>query len=142
MPSKVALNYFKSSEFLNTVQLLGVMSIPYILDLSQRGFKLETMLNWFFVGFLGVLVKGRKDLQANPNLYTNKGILGTDPEVAKAYVAQNIAVEQATASVIGNAANERINEVANDILDATSIPDLLKPYTKKAGSDFLRGLFK
>lgn len=30
---KVALNYFQSSEFWNTFQLLGVMSIPYILQI-------------------------------------------------------------------------------------------------------------
>lgn len=142
MQSKTALNYFQSSEFANTFQLLGVMSIPYIMELSQKGIKLEIVLNWFFVGVLGILVKGRKDLESNPNLYTPVGVLGTDPKQAQMYVAQNIAVEQATREVIPQAASDRISEVASDIINTTPIPDLLKPYAAKAGRDFLKGLFR
>ena len=134
---KVALNYFQSSEFWNTFQLLGVMSIPYILQISEKGFQLEIVLNWVFVGVLGVLVKGRKDLEANPNLYTPVGVLGTNPNQAIAYVAQNIALEQATREVIPRAASDRINEVADDIINETPIPELLKPYAQKASRDFL-----
>ena len=139
---KVALNYFQSSEFWNTVQLLGVMSIPYVLEVSEKGLQLETGLKWLFVGVLGVVVKGRKDLESNPNLYTPVGVAGTDPKQAQIYVAQNIAIEQATREVIPKTASDRIKEVADDIIATTQIPDLLKPYAKKASRDFLGRFFK
>ena len=142
MQSKAALNYFKSSEFANTLQLLGVMSIPYIMEISQKGFNLETILNWLFVGVLGIVVKGRKDLESNRNLYTPVGVIGTDPRQAEIYVAKNIAREQAIQEVIPQAASDRIDEVAKQIINNTPIPEILKPYAAKSGTDFLRGLFR
>lgn len=139
---KVALNYFYSAEFLNTLEVIGTMSIPYIAVISKIGFTWETTLAWVFGGIIGGLAKARKDLEYNPNLYTPVGVAGTNPNQAIAYVAENIALEQAEQKVIPNAAKERINEVANDIISTTPIPDLLKPYAKKASRDFLGRFFK
>jgi hypothetical protein len=139
---KVALNYFYSAEFLNTVQVIGVTSTPYIVLISKTGFNLESVLTLLFAGLIGGMAKAKKDLEISPNLYTPIGVAGTNPNQAIAYVAENIALEQATREVISNAAEERINEVANDIISTTPIPDLLKPYAKKASRDFLGRFFK
>jgi hypothetical protein len=139
---KVALNYFYSAEFLNTVQVIGVTSIPYIVLISKTGFNLESVLTLLFAGLIGGAAKARKDLEISPNLYTPIGVAGTNPNQAIAYVAENIALEQATREVIPNAAKERINEVANDIISTTPIPDLLKPYAKRASRDFLGRFFR
>ena len=88
------------------------------------------------------MAKAKKDLELSPNLYTPIGVAGTDPNQAIAYVAHNIALEQATREVISNAARDRIKEVADDIVTTTPIPDLLKPYAKKASRDFLGRFFK
>jgi len=139
---KVALNYFYSAEFLNTVQVVGVTSIPYIVLIAKTGFSVEAVLTLVFAGLFGGAAKARKDLEFNPNLYTPKKVFGTDEKDAIAYVAENIALEQAEQKVIPNAAKERINEVANDIISTTPIPELLKPYAKKASRDFLGRFFK
>lgn len=139
---KVALNYFYSAEFLNTVQVIGITSIPYIVLISKTGFNLESVLTLLFAGVIGGAAKAKKDLEISPNLYTPVGVAGTNPNQAIAYVAENIALEQATREVITNAASDRINEVANDIISTTPIPDLLKPYAKKASRDFLGRFFK
>ena len=139
---KVALNYFYSAEFLNTVQVIGVTSIPYIVLISKTGFNLESVLTLLFAGLIGGMAKAKKDLEISPNLYTPIGVAGTNPNQAIAYVAENIALEQAEQKVIPNAAKERINEVANDIISTTPIPDLLKPYAKRASRDFLGRFFK
>ena len=139
---KVALNYFYSAKFLNTVQVIGVTSIPYIVLISKTGFNLESVLTLLFAGLIGGAAKARKDLEISPNLYTPIGVAGTNPNQAIAYVAENIALEQATREVIPNAAKERINEVANDIISTTPIPDLLKPYAKRASRDFLGRFFR
>jgi hypothetical protein len=127
---KVALNYFQSSEFLNTVQVVGITSIPYVVLLSKTGFNLETALTLLFSGIIGGIAKARKDLEISPNLYTPVGMVGTNPSQAIAYVAQNIALEQATREVISKNASDRIIEVANNIAATTPIPELLKPYAK------------
>jgi hypothetical protein len=148
MPSqKVAVNYFRSTEFLNTVQVVGTTSIPYIVLIAKAGFSVEAVLTLIFAGLVGGVVKAKKDLELSPNLYTPIGVAGTDPNQAIAYVAHNIAIEKATEQVIPVAAQNRINEVANniadDIINTTQIlPDFLKPSAKKIGRDFLRGLFK
>lgn len=147
MPSqKVAVNYFQSTEFLNTVQIVGTTSIPYIVLIAKTGFSVEAVLTFVFAGLVGGVVKAKKDLELSPNLYTPVGVAGTDPNQAIAYVAQNIALEQAAEQVIPIDVQNRINEVANniadDIINTTQIPDFLKPSAKKAGRDFLRGLFK
>lgn len=139
---KVALNYFYSAEFLNTVQVIGVTSIPYIVLISKTGFNLESVLTLLFAGLIGGMAKAKKDLEISPNLYTPIGVAGTNPNQAIAYVAENIALEQAEQKVIPNAAKERINEVANDIISTTPIPDLLKPYAKRASRDFLGRFFR
>lgn len=142
IPRKVALNYFYSSEFLNTVQVIGLTSIPYLVIIGKTGFSFESVLTLLFAGIIGGAAKARKDLEANPNLYTPVGIAGTNPNQAIAHVAQNIALEQATKQVIPSAASDQINEVANDIIATTPIPDLLKPYAKKTTTDFLGKFFK
>tara|TARA_R110000868_G_C10800053_1_gene756994 strand:- start:570 stop:1001 length:432 start_codon:yes stop_codon:yes gene_type:complete len=139
---KVAVNYFQSTEFLNTVQVVGTTSIPYIVLISKTGFSLEAVLTLVFAGLVGGVVKAKKDLELSPNLYTPVGVAGTDPNQAIAYVAHNIAIEKATDHVIPSAAREVINEVADEILETTSIPDLLRPFAKKASRDFLGGLFR
>lgn len=139
---KVALNYFYSSEFLNTVQVVGLTSIPYLVIISKTGFTLESVLTLVFAGVIGGAAKARKDLDANPNLYTPVGIAGTNPNQAIAYVAQNIALEQATQQVVSKAASDRITEVAKDIVATTPIPELLKPYAEKATSNLFRRIFK
>ena len=141
-PSKIALNYFYSDEFINSIQVIGTMSLPYIVIISKTGFTWENMLTLLFSGIVGGIAKARKDLKANPNLYTPVGIAGTDPEEAIAHVAKNIAIEQATQEVISSAASDRINEVASNIIATTPIPDLLKPYAKEISSDFLGRVFK
>lgn len=90
---KVALNYFQSSEFLNTVQVIGITSIPYIVLISKTGFTLESVLTLLFAGVIGGAAKARKDLELSPNLYTPVGVAGTNPDQAIAYVAKNIALE-------------------------------------------------
>ena len=143
MPSqKVAVNYFQSTEFLNTVQIVGTTSIPYIVLIAKTGFSVEAVLTFVFAGLVGGVVKAKKDLELSPNLYTPVGVAGTDPNQAIAYVAQNIALEQATREVIPRAASDRINEVANDIINETPISELLKPYAQKASRDFLGRFFK
>lgn len=139
---KVALNYFQSSEFWNTLQVIGSMSIPYIVLISKAGFNLETILTLLFSGIIGGIAKVRKDLEISPNLYTPVGIAGTNPSQAIAYVAHNIALEQATREVISKNANDRINEVANNIVATTPIPELLKPYAEKTASNLFRRVFK
>ena len=138
----VALNYFWSSEFLNTLQIVGSTSIPYIVLMSKTGVSLEGVLTFVFMGVIGGIVKAKKDLQANPNLYTPVGVLGTDPKEARLYAAQNVAVQKATEQVIPQAANDRINEVANDILNSVPVSDLLKPVITRTATDFLGRLFK
>jgi hypothetical protein len=139
---KVALNYFYSSEFLNTVKVIGITSIPYLVLISKTGFTVEGVLTLIFAGVIGGAAKAQKDLESNPNLYTPVGVAGTNPNQAIAHVAKNIALEQATGEVISSAAQDRIDEVASDIINTTPIPDLLKPYAKKTGRDFLGRLFK
>jgi len=139
---KVAVNYFRSAEFYNTVQVIGSMSIPYVVLISKVGFTLETALTLLFSGIVGGMAKAKKDLELSPNLYTPIGVAGTDPNQAIAYVAKNIALEQATHEVISNAASDRIEEVASNIIAETPIPELLKPYAKKASRDFLGRLFR
>ncbi len=142
MQRKVALNYFYSSEFLNTLQIVGITSTPYIALIAKTGFSLDGILMLLFAGIVGGIAKARKDLEISPNLYTPVGIVGTNPSQAIAYVAQNIALEQATQQVISKAASDRITEVAKDIVATTPIPELLKPYAEKAASNLFRRIFK
>jgi predicted nucleotidyltransferase len=139
---KVALNYFRSAEFFNTVQVIGSMSIPYVVLISKVGFTWETSLTLLFSGIIGGMAKARKDLELSPNLYTPEKVFGTDEKDAIAYVAKNIALEQATREVISKNASDRINEVADEIISSTPIPELLKRPAKKASRDFLGRLFK
>ena len=60
---KVALNYFYSAEFLNTVQVIGVTSTPYIVLISKTGFNLESVLTLLFAGLIGGMAKAKKDLE-------------------------------------------------------------------------------
>lgn len=83
---KIALNYFYSSEFLNTVQVIGITSIPYIVLISKTGFNLESVLTLLFAGVIGGAAKARKDLELSPNLYTPDGIIGTDKAQAIAHI--------------------------------------------------------
>jgi hypothetical protein len=142
MQRKVALNYFYSSEFLNTIQVVGITSTPYIALIAKTGFSLDGILMLLFAGIIGGIAKARKDLEISPNLYTPVGIAGTNPSQAIAYVAQNIALEQATQQVLSRAASDRIIEVANNIVATTPIPELLKPYAKKTASNLFRRIFK
>jgi hypothetical protein len=142
MQRKVALNYFYSSEFLNTLQVVGITSTPYIALIAKTGFSLDGILMLLFAGIIGGIAKARKDLETSPNLYTPVGLIGTDPAQAIAYVAHNIALEQATREVISKNASDRINEVAKDIVAKTPFPELLKPYAEKTASNLFRRIIK
>jgi len=136
--SKVALNYFYSSEFLNTVQVIGITSIPYLMLIQKTGFTLEAVLTLVFAGVIGGAAKAKKDLEIAPNLYTPVGVPGTNPGIAISYVAQNIALEEAKKRVIPREADVRIVEVAASIMDHMPMPEPLKPFAK----GIFRGIFK
>jgi len=139
---KVPVNYFYSSEFLNTLQVIGITSIPYLVLMQKTGFSLEGILTLVFAGVIGGAAKAKKDLEIAPNLYTPVGIAGTNPQMAIRYVAENIALEEAKKRVIPREAEDSIVRVASAIMDNMPMPSPLKPFAKGIATDFFKGIFK
>ena len=139
---KVPVNYFISSEFLNTLSVVGITSIPYLILMQKTGFTLEGILTLIFAGVIGGAAKAKKDLEIAPNLYTPKGIPGTDPQMAIRYAAENIALEEAKKRVIPRDAENSINRIAAEIMDYMPMPSPLKPFAKGIATDFFKGIFK
>lgn len=134
MVDKKAKNLFFTTTFWLIVLAGFLYAKPTILAIVERGFTAERGFDLTYGLIFGAIATKKKMEQEN--VYTPNGVLGRNKsDVIEQQIAQPALDVAESIQPISQAIDEVQSVI--DVLD-TPIPDL----AKKAGGDFLRGLFK